>query len=249
MSAIQWYNNPKFDAPALNSPQPCIHGAGCVHTVKGEGGAVMPGCCSFVHPGEEGNGRRLFPESIVKGVHKPACVRLTGNAGFYERRRLRLSWQAWCELKNIPYTPNKAGVHHVPVKRVPIGHVAATMEPSVMVSIKDNIEALYKVIASSSLTEKDKDLCTEDAEMALESIMTIHRRLRRAAGVPMDTEEKYIEALDSLGENWHTVVASAGGTSLNAQIWTASAPVEPAPEAPVEVVELADPAPEAPVIV
>jgi len=218
MSAIQWYNNPKFDAPALNSPQPCIHGAGCVYTVKGEGGAVMPGCCSFVHPGEEGNGRRLFPESIVKGVHKPACVRLTGNAGFYERRRLRLSWQAWCELKNIPYTPNKAGVHHMPVKRVPIGHVAATME-----LVKGVTDDLNKRITASKLTDAEKAECQEMMAGAVEDFQKIHNAIDRAAGVPLSAEESRIEGLTkALKDSFDAVTEPVGEKSAKVYRFKAS---------------------------
>ena len=126
MSAIYWHENPAFDAPELNSPQPCIHGAGCVFTVKNAEGKTIPGCCRYVHPGEEGTGRRLFPARQQKegGAEasfrdQPACVRLTGNAGFYERRRLKMSWQAWCELKGIPFVRNEPGVKHAPVKRIP----------------------------------------------------------------------------------------------------------------------------------
>jgi hypothetical protein len=113
MSTIYWFENPAFDAPELNSPQPCIHGAGCVFTVK-NADVISPGCCRYVHPGEEGTGRRLFPAKDGK----PACVRLIA-AGFYERRRLRLPWSEWCALKGIPYVRNEPGVRHEPVKRLP----------------------------------------------------------------------------------------------------------------------------------
>ena len=124
-NSIHWYEKAAFDAPHLNSPQPCIHGAGCVYMVKSADGVITPGCCRYVHPGEEGTGRRHFPARILKkdgkDIHQPACVRLTGNAGYYERRRLHLSWQAWCERNGIAYTPNKAGEHHAPVKRIGFG--------------------------------------------------------------------------------------------------------------------------------
>jgi len=107
---FRWYNKPAFDTPHLNSPQPCSHGAGCNYRIMKDGVETI-GCCAFVHPGEEGNGRRLFEErsstnEAGETVVKKACVRLTGRAGFYERRRLRLSWPAWCERQKIPYTPN-----------------------------------------------------------------------------------------------------------------------------------------------
>ena len=104
---MRWYKKKEFDAPELNSPQPCTHGSACNYTVKDkETGAQKPGCCAFVHPGEEGKGRHFFPERTVKnedGTERtlPACVRLTGGAGYYERRRLRLSWPAWCEREGI----------------------------------------------------------------------------------------------------------------------------------------------------
>jgi hypothetical protein len=120
-NTIQWFENAAFDAPKLKSPQPCIHGAGCVYTVKDAEGKTVPGVCHFVHPGEDGRGRRLFPERTVKGIVQPECVRLIGGAGFYERMRLRVPWQAWCAQKGIPFTPNVPGVFRAPVKRVPIG--------------------------------------------------------------------------------------------------------------------------------
>jgi hypothetical protein len=112
--AFRWYKKAAFDAPQLNSPQPCAHGAGCAYTVKDkETGEQVAGCCAFVHPGEEGTGRRLFEERSTTNeagetTVQKACVRLTGKAGFYERRRLRLSWAAWCERQGLSYTANQA---------------------------------------------------------------------------------------------------------------------------------------------
>ena len=127
--AIQWFENPAFDAPELKSPQPCIHGAGCVYTKKTADGKVVPGVCGFVHPGEEGKGRRLFPARTITFEHpdgedvvdQPACVRLIGNALYYERMGMRMPWQAFCAVRSIPFTANKPGVYREPVKRVPIG--------------------------------------------------------------------------------------------------------------------------------
>ena len=118
---IKWWENPAFDAPELNSPQPCIHGAGCVFTVKDSEGRVTPGCCRYVHPGEEGTGRRYFPaRTLPDGREQAACVRLTGAAdAFYERRGRKIPWQEWCKQKGIPFVPNKPGEKHEPVKRVP----------------------------------------------------------------------------------------------------------------------------------
>ncbi len=116
MSRITWshpsFNWPLFavvdgkeinlDAKELNSPQPCSHGMNCTYK---KAGAV----CAFVHPGEEGVGRHYFPARITDDVSKkiwqPPCVRLIGTkekpCGFYERRRLGLTWPEWCAKKGI----------------------------------------------------------------------------------------------------------------------------------------------------
>jgi hypothetical protein len=86
---FNWPAQPELDEKALNSPQPCSHGSGCRYA----------GPCAFVHKGEEGTGRRLFPARTVDGKEQGACVRLIGSPGFYERRRLRLSWPEWCAKK------------------------------------------------------------------------------------------------------------------------------------------------------
>ena len=90
-----------FNAPELNSPQPCEHGAGCTYY----------GSCRFVHPGEEGTGRMIFEERVVTNEDgstytQLACVRLIGAAGFYRRRRAQMSWPEFCARNGIPYTPN-----------------------------------------------------------------------------------------------------------------------------------------------
>ena len=127
--AIQWFENAAFDAPELKSPQPCIHGAGCVYTKKTADGKVVPAVCGFVHPGEEGRGRRLFPARTIIFEHpdgddvveQPACVRLIGGALYYERMRMRMPWQAFCAVRGISFTANVPGVYREPVRRVPIG--------------------------------------------------------------------------------------------------------------------------------
>jgi hypothetical protein len=151
--AISWYENPEFDVPSLKSPQPCIHGAGCVFTVKNAEGVVKPGCCHFVHPGEEGNGRRLFPAKDGK----PACVRLTGKAGFYERCRLKMSWQEWCERQGIHYEPNEAGVHREPVKRFPIGKLKQNAVV-LRAELRSVLERVCMLVKASMLDDKLKQL-------------------------------------------------------------------------------------------
>ena len=101
---FNWPAEPELDEKVLNSPQPCSHGSGCRYD----------GPCAFVHKGEEGTGRRLFPARMVlkdgKEVKQEAAVRLIGSPSFYERRRLRLSWPEWCAKKGInqPAAPPKA---------------------------------------------------------------------------------------------------------------------------------------------
>ena len=126
-NVINWFVKEAFDVPHLNSPQPCAHGSGCDYKVlDSESGQMVAACCRFVHPGEEGNGRRLFPAREHEGADgrlqkQPACVRLTGRAGFYERRRLRLSWAEWCAKEGIPYRPNTPGEDAPPLVIARIG--------------------------------------------------------------------------------------------------------------------------------
>ena len=86
--AFDWDAEPHLNAPALDSPIPCRAGYNCTYN----------GVCSFVHPGEEGIGRRIFH---ARNSTEKDVVRLFGvpekKASFYERRRLRLSWPQWCE--------------------------------------------------------------------------------------------------------------------------------------------------------
>ena len=98
--AFDWSSQPEFNDIKYNSPRPCNHGANCVYSNPTR-------CCAFVHPGEEGTGRRLFPAFIRKNndgtsVWMPAAVRLIGGASFYERRRLNLSWPEWCFRQGLP---------------------------------------------------------------------------------------------------------------------------------------------------
>jgi len=156
---IQWYENSAFDAPALRSPQPCIHGAGCVFTVKDADDKTIPGVCRFVHPGEEGKGRRLFPERTIKDtgpdgdgkIVEPACVRLVGAAGYYERMRLKMPWQAWCALKGLVFTPNTPGVFREPVRRVPIAQLVQEFEkkPGVAIAVTDQSWPVLPTTAKS----------------------------------------------------------------------------------------------------
>jgi hypothetical protein len=83
------------------TPVPCKNGSNCLFT----------GVCSFVHPGEEGTGLKYFPGRSYVGEDGTECwesavVRLIGSeqarVRYYERRRLRLSWAAWCARVGLP---------------------------------------------------------------------------------------------------------------------------------------------------
>ena len=96
------WNVPDMNKPELKSPRPCKHGAGCNYS----------GSCGYVHPGEEGTGRQIFPARKFTdpktGLQRDqlTCVRLIGNAGFYRRRQLKMTWPAWCAKQGIAYVPN-----------------------------------------------------------------------------------------------------------------------------------------------
>lgn len=123
-NVIRWFESVALDKPELRSPQPCKRGIHCDYKLKDEAsGELVRACCSGVHPGEEGTGRRLFPaRTLDDGREQPACVRLTGAAqGFYERRRRHLSWAEWCEEHGIPFSPALPGQPFEPVFRSPLG--------------------------------------------------------------------------------------------------------------------------------
>ena len=180
-ASMKWFVSPKFDRPELKSPMPCIHGAGCVFTVKDDEGNVKPGCCRYVHPGEEGNGRRLFPETVLvkdgKKVHMPACVRLTGKAGFYERRRLGLSWEEWCLRNNIAYTPNKVGEARAPAPHAPVPVFKPVTRASATAIVNSLTENLSKQVASSALDDDGKAICNEEITGIVEAIENIFKRI------------------------------------------------------------------------
>jgi len=129
---IRWFESPALDKPELKSPQPCKRGIHCDYKLTDEAsGTLVRACCSGVHPGEEGTGRRLFPaRTLDDGREQPACVRLTGaSQGFYERRRLRMSWAEWCEQHGIPFTPALPGQPFEPLVRAPLGWPALPGQP------------------------------------------------------------------------------------------------------------------------
>jgi hypothetical protein len=115
-------SDPKFSAPALNAPRPCAHASNCYYN--------GPNGCAFVHPGEEGTGMKIFDARTVmdhtgKETWQKATVRLIGGAGFYERRRLKMSWPQWCALPKNAHLPKPVKlVKPVPVETLPNETVA-----------------------------------------------------------------------------------------------------------------------------
>lgn len=109
-----------LDKPELRSPTPCPRGVYCQYKLPNpETKELELACCRMVHPGEEGNGRRLFPaRTAPDGREQPACVRLTGKAGFYERCRLKQPWRVWATEHGIPLPPTD--IPWVQVERGPI---------------------------------------------------------------------------------------------------------------------------------
>jgi len=218
---MKWFKSLKFDDPALNSPQPCIHGAGCVYTVKDADGNVKPGCCRYVHPGEEGNGRRLFPETImVKGgkqVQMPACVRLTGKAGFYERRRLGLSWEEWCKRNNIAYTPNKVGVERTPAPHAPIVAFKPVTRAAATATIKSLTTNLSAQIAASSLDEDGKALCNEEVTGIVEAVANIFKRIAPVTDDVTDDVKDAAALLKSFLHKGARVITSADSARMMAE--------------------------------
>lgn len=129
-NTIRWFVKAQFDAPELRSPQPCKRGVHCdFRRWNADSQQMEPAVCHFVHPGEEGTGRRLFPARQLKEVgaessfrEQPACVRLTGAADtFYERCGRKIPWGVWCAQKGIPYTPLEPGAEWEPVTVLRIG--------------------------------------------------------------------------------------------------------------------------------
>jgi hypothetical protein len=103
--AFDWNAQPELNDPIYESPVPCRKGYDCSYA----------GVCSFVHPGEEGLGRRIFP---ARSEGEKDVVRIFGKphkkATFYERRRLRLSWPQWCAQMGWPAPVAKASPVEAP---------------------------------------------------------------------------------------------------------------------------------------
>ncbi len=102
--AFDWNEDLTLNEPALRSPRPCKHALKCYYKNKETGRA-----CGFVHPGEEGTGRKKFPGRSLTFKNKDGedvtveqgeCVRLIGGAEYYLRLKAKMSWQEWQGMKN-----------------------------------------------------------------------------------------------------------------------------------------------------
>lgn len=145
------FSDPQFSAPELNAPRPCAHAANCYYN--------GPNGCAFVHPGEEGTGMKMFHARVMKDnqtgheIWQKATVRLIGGAGFYERRRLKMSWPAWCALpknshlqkpvKTSPSPPAKEKVHVAPFIEQPA-------------QSQDGMKMLHKMMAQADAQKRQE---------------------------------------------------------------------------------------------
>lgn len=198
-NVIQWYENAAFDKPELRSPQPCPRGVYCQYKIPNkETQELEIACCRMVHPGEEGNGRRLFPARSKDGRQQPACVRLTGNAGFYERCRLKQPWRVWAAEHNIPLPP--ADVPWVPVTRGPIQRGSKT-----------SVYSESQMDAFRGLADYNDHVSRQETKEYLR---------RKAAGIPSDfdvAKQQFPELFESLREgvsaaptSWPSLQGSSG---------------------------------------
>jgi hypothetical protein len=138
----------------------------------------------MVHPGEEGNGRRLFPARNKDGRQQPACVRLTGNAGFYERCRLKQPWRIWAAAHEIPLPP--ADVKWEQVKRKPITKANQELKAAGVAYNETQMDAFR------GLAEYNEHVGRQEAA---------EYRRRKAAGIPSDfdlAKQQYPELFESL---------------------------------------------------
>lgn len=156
---FSWPAEPALDEKALNSPQPCSHGSACRYD----------GPCAFVHKGEEGTGRRLFPARTTQdkdgaSVAQAACVRLIGSPGFYERRRLRLSWPEWCAKKGIQHGSALGGKASAAASQVaaPVASAAAPVaKPGV--SAAPTTASVWPVLSATAQRQRSFAAAAEAA--------------------------------------------------------------------------------------
>jgi hypothetical protein len=148
--AFDWNAQPKLNDPIYESPVPCRAGYNCCYT----------GVCSFVHPGEEGLGRRIFP---ARAEGEKDVVRIFGQphkkATFYERRRLRLSWPEWCRRNGLPAPVPQAKVASVVAPSHKRKQVIDLAEPK-------PVEAAYDPVAAYQQWYQAQAKAQQEAFMA-----------------------------------------------------------------------------------
>ena len=121
VNRINWYVNSSMDDSALRSPQPCPRGIACDYKRKNPDGTLVRVWCKFVHPGEEGTGRRIWPEKkLDDGTVLPATVRLTGmnasvGGGWVQRLKERLSWPDWAAKHGLQADTGALALEIVPI--------------------------------------------------------------------------------------------------------------------------------------
>lgn len=230
---IKWYKNAAMDAPELKSPQPCSWGIFCDYQIVDKTtGERVPGCCKGVHPGEEGTGRRIFPERQVKDrgpdgngtTIQPRCVRLTGRAGFYERRRLRLSWKQWCEREGIPFPTGS----RTALKVVPFGNKKQSPQPPPRIDLSPESGCEVRLTAYSEdecsspcllssgatclLRTEGLEMCCEEGLRMFPSCSAVpaiqQEEQSQASPVPRGGRMPERDDLHSWSERWATLSGS-----------------------------------------
>ena len=118
MNKLKWYSSEKMDREGMGSPQPCKRGISCDYRVNGE-----RTWCRYVHPGEEGTGRRLMTEKRKEdGTVMREKVHLTGQhqcagGGWVGRMKERMSWPEWAEKHGLNWDKDAGQVEIVELSK------------------------------------------------------------------------------------------------------------------------------------
>ena len=118
MNKLKWYSSEKMDREGMGSPQPCKRGISCDYRVNGE-----RTWCRYVHPGEEGTGRRLMTEKRKEdGSVMREKVHLTGQhqcagGGWVGRMKERMSWPEWAEKHGLNWDKDAGQVEIVELSK------------------------------------------------------------------------------------------------------------------------------------
>jgi len=171
-----WPTEPALDEKSLNSPQPCQHGSNCTYKTPGK-------CCAFVHPGEQGSGRQLFPARIFvengRQIYQKAQVRLIGSS-FYERRSLGLSWPEWC--KRVQPQP----------------------QPSPE-SVQAYFNEMYQKLETQAYAEQQKEA---EALLAEQYKQTMGNMLMKKVTPHLDNLKQQFEYGKDEGESWPSIMSA-----------------------------------------